>query len=1358
MKLLGCHIDNFGAFSDYDLTFNDGLNVIMQANGWGKTTLAAFVKAMLYGFEGKRVRDLTQNERLRYKPWQGGKYGGSLDFEAGGEEYRVIRTFGATASKDTLKVVNIDTGKSALPEIGEDVGEWLFGLDANAFQKSVFVVQNGFGFDGSTAGLRNRLNSLVNEADDVAGFDKAKDRLENRRKFYKKTGNRGAIADITKDIAKLVDADSKAEARIAELRGMAAEMEVIDASLAELDGHIAETQSLVEKDQAAVQQEQALLKVGGQLRQRQQDTKAAYEKALSSFNGRVPTQEALDDARQGIADLERVEREAVAANAAAKAAADARMAVATKYPNGLPARQEVQDMREKVAGLAAMESAAAASRPEVDEDFERLRSTMEKDPGLRGRIEKAVGGLAEANDAAAASKAAGDELRSARAQWGERRRRLVQIADESTERMTAVPADAGERAEALKKDARELRSVADEIVKLEARRDTFETQLADEREKLEALSDVSKVDPAQIESVEAAAKAADEAAEALSAARDEREEKASRVDELRRQADEAQAKLDAEREAAAQVKAPSPAPALVSLAVAAGAAVAGFVMGPASMVAFGLYAIAAVLAVVGIVMLARRKPPAPAEPEAETVRSAEDARRSYEDARAEARQSEERLSAAEGDARAANEKLSGLASELFSDGETDGARVSAKLPALRQRLAARADQMKRVEDATAKLDASKSELEEARKRARSISERHLEASGETDAEIASSMEALAGELAGLERDAKAARTRLASTVAEEMGIDPGEVQDKEIQVFLFSLEQEEPPEADALAEREKAAKAAVAAYLKTLNELLGAVGLGSVGEGDLAVGVERLQKTLAAYDEGLSRAKASEQKASTQAETLASARSEILAWAKRAGATGTEQLTDEWFAALEADISADEKGAWEERKAREKAEATQRSLVELRTKTGSFFARYGIDRQQDPAAELEGISRKAQEIADLKKASELAEEELRTWTAENREAVESASTRAKNPQVQEEAARRLEYLRKQRDAIVKERAQREEQRNAILETLESRLVVRQELELLSKKRQAATANLFTITKTAELLQKAREGLDGRYLGDLAGRFDDYANAWLSDEDIEASVDSEFGVSLYDGDVAHDVAGYSTGYQDLLDICFRMALVDTVFQAEPPFLIMDDPFCSLDEAKIRRAFMLLETLSARYQVIYFTCHPSRMEAGDEAEGSAAFVLPEQHARRELPRARAKREAEERAKAQADLVASYAVVPVTGGRASIKPRGRHSVTSNLLNVEFELDESAGSRDNTFEVHFIDEKGRVLCDRQTVEVMGGRTVPDRVRFSLSTREDSGSMYDMIIHEEGREPAELAARIPYTADVSFANDDFGF
>ena len=86
MKLLSCHIYNFGTFSDYDITFDDGLNVIMQPNGWGKSTLAAFVKAMLYGFDGKRIHDLVENERLRYSPWQGGKYGGWIDFEVDGKE------------------------------------------------------------------------------------------------------------------------------------------------------------------------------------------------------------------------------------------------------------------------------------------------------------------------------------------------------------------------------------------------------------------------------------------------------------------------------------------------------------------------------------------------------------------------------------------------------------------------------------------------------------------------------------------------------------------------------------------------------------------------------------------------------------------------------------------------------------------------------------------------------------------------------------------------------------------------------------------------------------------------------------------------------------------------------------------------------------------------------------------------------------------------------------------------------------------------------------------------------------------------------------------------------------------------
>ena len=146
--------------------------------------------------------------------------------------------------------------------------------------------------------------------------------------------------------------------------------------------------------------------------------------------------------------------------------------------------------------------------------------------------------------------------------------------------------------------------------------------------------------------------------------------------------------------------------------------------------------------------------------------------------------------------------------------------------------------------------------------------------------------------------------------------------------------------------------------------------------------------------------------------------------------------------------------------------------------------------------------------------------------------------------------------------------------------------------LLSQKKQEATAKLFTIQKTAEFLSKARTNLDGRYLGGLTNRFNDYASSWLGDEGFDVVVGGDFDVAVSDGTAPHSVASYSTGYQDLLDICLRMALVDTVFEAEEPFIVMDDPFVNLDQEKIGRAMLLLALLAQKKQIIYFTCHPSR----------------------------------------------------------------------------------------------------------------------------------------------------------------------
>ncbi|MDD7019577.1 MAG: hypothetical protein PUI34_02995, partial [Hornefia butyriciproducens] len=58
------------------------------------------------------------------------------------------------------------------------------------------------------------------------------------------------------------------------------------------------------------------------------------------------------------------------------------------------------------------------------------------------------------------------------------------------------------------------------------------------------------------------------------------------------------------------------------------------------------------------------------------------------------------------------------------------------------------------------------------------------------------------------------------------------------------------------------------------------------------------------------------------------------------------------------------------------------------------------------------------------------------------------------------------------------------------------------------------------------------------------------------------------------------------------ICLRLALIDSLFKNEQPFLILDDPLVNLDDRHIRKALDLLQTLSSETQIIYMTCSSAR----------------------------------------------------------------------------------------------------------------------------------------------------------------------
>ena len=235
MKLISMHVDDFGGLHNYDYNFEEGLNVVLHDNGWGKTTMASFLKAMLYGFDSKRSKDITENERKRYLPWQGGTYGGSLDFEADGVHYRIYRTFGETPRFDKAKIVNVDKKTTAKID-PEKIGETLFRLDSSAFQRSVFINQNGLSIDGAASSIHTRLNALVSQANDVAAYDEAIAKLTAQIKIYEKTGAIGQIGDITRQISALERQRDQLEADIAaqdEARARISQIDILLSSINE---------------------------------------------------------------------------------------------------------------------------------------------------------------------------------------------------------------------------------------------------------------------------------------------------------------------------------------------------------------------------------------------------------------------------------------------------------------------------------------------------------------------------------------------------------------------------------------------------------------------------------------------------------------------------------------------------------------------------------------------------------------------------------------------------------------------------------------------------------------------------------------------------------------------------------------------------------------------------------------------------------------------------------------------------------------------------------------------------------------------------------------------------------------------
>lgn len=98
MKIKSIHIDGFGKWVDQDFKISSNPQVIFGNNEAGKTTLAVFIRSILFGFANAKGKNRYQ----QYKPRHSAAYGGSLLVEVAGQEYRIQRHQGKAGGKVTV--------------------------------------------------------------------------------------------------------------------------------------------------------------------------------------------------------------------------------------------------------------------------------------------------------------------------------------------------------------------------------------------------------------------------------------------------------------------------------------------------------------------------------------------------------------------------------------------------------------------------------------------------------------------------------------------------------------------------------------------------------------------------------------------------------------------------------------------------------------------------------------------------------------------------------------------------------------------------------------------------------------------------------------------------------------------------------------------------------------------------------------------------------------------------------------------------------------------------------------------------------------------------------------------------------
>ena len=194
-------IKSFGLITDMTLEFSESVNVIEGQNESGKSTIAAFIKYMLYGFEENEI-DGALSERKKRINWNTGLAQGAMYVRVKDKRYLINRsttpTEGAANGRQTYReessIIDLETGSPAFGKLA--AGEVFFGVDRDLFENTAFVGRIGdSGIDEGSVkeSIENILFSGSERINNQRAAAKVADKMQA---LLSESGTSGAIADL----------------------------------------------------------------------------------------------------------------------------------------------------------------------------------------------------------------------------------------------------------------------------------------------------------------------------------------------------------------------------------------------------------------------------------------------------------------------------------------------------------------------------------------------------------------------------------------------------------------------------------------------------------------------------------------------------------------------------------------------------------------------------------------------------------------------------------------------------------------------------------------------------------------------------------------------------------------------------------------------------------------------------------------------------------------------------------------------------------------------------------------------------------------------------------------------------------